>query len=467
MTTSKTTLFYSLNMLLNEQEAINELRKYLTTNTYPARFPDVDQRKRYDNKFKKFKMEGTNIVYQPLKLKVIDKNKVQTTLKSEFTTNGLGKGIVAMYKHIQTKYIGIRRDDVKDFMSQNVQYQLAKPKRHRVNKPILASEVGELFSIDLIDMSLMKKNAQGYQYIFSCIDVFSRYVFLEAIKTKTAMATRAALQNIIERGDVQPRSILLDNGTEFKGLFKRYCEDNDIKLRNTRTHTPQANGIVERLNKEVRKVLKAIHVKDQTLIWHSKLEEVETAKNTTYHGSIKTTPQTVWDAKDVAEVEAIDDNISKTNVNQQTLDNLETRAEKAVAKFEETEFKKGDIVRIAMNVVYSDMRKLIKAGKTKQIVVWYVPRLFRIRSVINKARDHLERKQYTLKDVGHPTYRLVHPGNRKRSTRVWGSELIKTNLTDTTDMTELKALQLNQAKRMPGKDMALYSPDHEGDDEIA
>jgi hypothetical protein len=321
--------------------------------------------------------------------------------------------------------------------------------------------VGELFSIDLIDMSLMKKNAQGYRYIFSCIDVFSRYVFLEAIKTKTAMATRAALQNIIERGDVQPRSILLDNGTEFKGLFKQYCEDNDIKLRNTRTHTPQANGIVERLNKEVRKVLKAIHVKDQTLIWHSKLEEVETAKNTTYHGSIKTTPQTVWDAKDVAEVEAIDDYISKTNVNQQTLDNLETRAEKAVAKFEETEFKKGDIVRIAMNVVYSDMRTLIKAGKTNQI------RLFRIRRFINKAREPLESKQYTLKDVGNPTYRLVHPGNRKRSTRVWGSELIKTNLTDTTDMTELKALQLNQAKRMPGKDMALYSPDHEGDDEIA
>jgi hypothetical protein len=154
-------------------------------------------------------------------------------------------------------------------------------------------------------------------------------------------------------------------------------------------------------------------------------------------------------------------------VNQQTLDNLETRAEKAVAKFEETEFKKGDIVRIAMNVVYSDMRKLIKAGKTKQIVVWYVPRLFRIRSVINKARDHLERKQYTLKDVGNPTYRLVHPGSRNKSTRVWGSELIKTNLTDTTDMTELKALQLNQAKRMPGKDMVLYSPNHEGDDEIA
>ena len=63
MTTSKTTLFYSLNMLLNEQEAINELRRYLTTKTYPDRFPDEDQRKRFDRKFKKFKMEGNSIVY--------------------------------------------------------------------------------------------------------------------------------------------------------------------------------------------------------------------------------------------------------------------------------------------------------------------------------------------------------------------------------------------------------------------
>jgi transposase InsO family protein len=285
MTTAKTTLFFRLNMLLNEQEAINELCRYLTNKPYPERFPDEDQRKRYDRKFTKFKKEGNNIVYQLLKLKVIDKNRVEATLKSEFSSNGLGKGAVALYKHIRTKYIGIGREDDQAFLSQNVQYQLAKPKRHRVNKPILASNVGELFSIDLIDMSLMKKNSQGFRYIFSCIDVFSRHVFLEAIRRKTALATKAALVKIINKGEVKPRSILLDNGAEFKGSFQSYCETEDITLRHTKTYTPQANGIVERLNKEVRKVLKQIHVKDQTLVWHTKLDEVATAKNTTYHGS--------------------------------------------------------------------------------------------------------------------------------------------------------------------------------------
>jgi hypothetical protein len=65
MTTAKTTLFYSLNVLLNEQSVITELRKYLKNKTYPTRFPDEDQRKRYDRKFKKFKLQGTDIVYTP------------------------------------------------------------------------------------------------------------------------------------------------------------------------------------------------------------------------------------------------------------------------------------------------------------------------------------------------------------------------------------------------------------------
>lgn len=456
MTTAKTNLFYSLNMLLNEQDAIDELREYLTNGTYPDRFPDESQRKRYDKKFKKFELRGNDIFFKPLSLKVINKNQVQATLKKEFKDNGLGKGVVALYKHIQTKYIGIRRDDVKDYLATNAQYQIAQPQKHRVNKPILASEVGELFAVDLIDMSLKKKNSDGYRYIFSCVDVFSRYSFVEPIKTKTAMATRGALLRIIQRGKVKPRSILMDNRTEFKGIFQNYCENNDINLRHTRTYTPQANSIVERYNKEVRKILTKINARDQTLIWHTKLKEVEDAKNTTYHSSIKTTPKTVWDAKDANDVPVYEDRVTKRNINQQTLNNLETRAEKLISKFEETEFEKGDVVRVLMSVVFSDVRKLIKQGLSKQLVIWYVPRLFKIRSVIKKARDHLERSEYTLRDIQTGAI-LAHPKSHKPK-RVYASQLIETDATDISEMTEVKALALNQARKMPGIDLILWDP---------
>jgi hypothetical protein len=117
-------------------------------------------------------------------------------------------------------------------------------------------------------------------------------------------------------------------------------------------------------------------VRDETLVSHTKLKEVEDTKNTTYHSSIKTTSMTVWNARDENDVQVVEDKITKRNINRQTLHNLETRAEKQIAKFVQTEFEKGDILRVLMTVVFSDMRRLIKAEQTKQIVVWYVPRLF-------------------------------------------------------------------------------------------
>ncbi len=63
MTTNKTNLFYSLNMLLNEQTAIDNLKIYLKDGVYPANVEDSARQKRYKNKF------------SPLNLKVIEKKR--------------------------------------------------------------------------------------------------------------------------------------------------------------------------------------------------------------------------------------------------------------------------------------------------------------------------------------------------------------------------------------------------------
>jgi hypothetical protein len=65
--------------------------------------------------------------------------------------------------------------------------------------------------------------------------------------------------------------------------------------------------------------------------------------------------------------------------------------------------------------------------------------------VIEKNNPGLERKEYLLQDVEHPEYMLAHKKSGKAA-RVFGTNLVKTTLEDTIDMTEEDALDLNLSK---------------------
>jgi hypothetical protein len=273
------------------------------------------------------------------------------------------------------------------------------------------------------------------------------------LKESKGYSTRGALISILARSDnVKPRSILLDNGSEFSGLFKTYCKAHNIKLRHIVSHTPQANGIAERVNKEVRRLLKQLHVRNNNTIWFDKFEEVERTKNTTYHGTIKATPETVWNARALVN-HAPGDVLNSANVNKRTLGNIVDTAKKRVNRFNQTEFKVGDIVRCEMGVIFSDIRKMIKAGNGKFIAVFYAPRMFRVHKVIEKNNPGLERNEYLLQDVEHPEYMLAHKKSGNAA-RVFGTNLVKTSLKDTIDMTEEDALDLNLSKSSSA-DLAL------------
>ncbi|KAK1364100.1 hypothetical protein POM88_039661 [Heracleum sosnowskyi] len=56
-------------------------------------------------------------------------------------------------------------------------------------------------------------------------------------------------ENVICRYGI-PRILVTDNGTQFNNdEFKKYCDENDIKLRFTSVAHPQANGQAEVLRK--------------------------------------------------------------------------------------------------------------------------------------------------------------------------------------------------------------------------
>ena len=113
-------------------------------------------------------------------------------------------------------------------------------------------------SVDLIDFT--NKPASNKRYIFVCVDNFSRYLYTEAIKDKTASSCGEAMNKILKKiKGKHPKAdikyILSDDGAEFKGKFSSLLTANDIRNVRTLAGQPQSNGLVERHNGKLKMIL--------------------------------------------------------------------------------------------------------------------------------------------------------------------------------------------------------------------
>ena len=89
------------------------------------------------------------------------------------------------------------------------------------------------------------------------VDTFSRKVWLEKMRTKGALQTAKALQNVCQKANIMPSVIMSDNGTEFKGEFAEFCKEHEIKQKFSRTFIPQSNALAEQGIQDTRKIMRA------------------------------------------------------------------------------------------------------------------------------------------------------------------------------------------------------------------
>ena len=113
---------------------------------------------------------------------------------------------------------------------------------------------GELCMVDLYGP--LPTGRGGVCYIFVCLDVFTKFVKLYALRAATA---RACLQKITKHyvADViRPKCILSDNGTQFTSpVWKRQLADLAIEGKFCPVRRPQANPS-ERFIEEIGKFFK-------------------------------------------------------------------------------------------------------------------------------------------------------------------------------------------------------------------
>ena len=113
------------------------------------------------------------------------------------------------------------------------------------------------------------------KYLFVAIDRATRWVSVEIFPDKSAKSAQTFLQHLIEACPIDITIILTDNGKEFTDRFCRTgerkptgnhrfdktCQAHTIDHRLIPPGHPQTNGMVERFNQRIEKILKTTRFK--------------------------------------------------------------------------------------------------------------------------------------------------------------------------------------------------------------
>lgn len=108
-----------------------------------------------------------------------------------------------------------RKEKIKTekFLENYETYTLHKPIRYNfARRRVLVGDIDEQWQCDLNDMKAIKKYNDGYCYILTVIDCFSKYAFARPVKTKQADQVAKAFEDILSMSNRKPLMLQSDKG---------------------------------------------------------------------------------------------------------------------------------------------------------------------------------------------------------------------------------------------------------------
>jgi transposase InsO family protein len=141
----------------------------------------------------------TDLYYNP-EIGYQSKNKLYRKAKPYFLQNGMT----------------LTMKNVDDFIKRQETAQVNKQKtRKTAYNKITSHGVNDIWQADLLDVQKWSKFNQGYRYILTIIDIYSRFAWVIPLKTKTTDEVREALEELLRTYNLT--NFTTDNGKEFTG----------------------------------------------------------------------------------------------------------------------------------------------------------------------------------------------------------------------------------------------------------
>jgi transposase InsO family protein len=438
---------------LKTDDGIDGIIAYKQTLAFPANIITANQRFRYVKKYQHFVVIPVaglpdHLQYEPragVHLLVIRPDDRTAALDRTYNKY-LATGINSFYSLVCQDYLGISKKVATEYLKSKGDYQIATTYRKTQNTHIFARTSNERWAMDLIHLSSYVANANNNgrnEYILTVVDYFSRKIWARPILVRDAAHIRDALISIMYETHSYPHILQTDNGGEFRGDLSRFIEQYDIVHPNekidhiyTQTHSPTSNGLVERMNGEIRRKMRMGFIQSNSKNWTLLLPKILATINMQVPTRKKYSPEDLYTQgyhpppnglvnfrhkpKDTSTRVQIE-NAVKANI-------IRSAALQFKNQLKDTKriFNVGDHVRIKLATLFADVRERKKNQSTnKQNAIHWSLYTRTIRSVIpgstiGRGRIpitniwSIRNPQYTLNDdLGQPV-RNWFPGQVAR-----------------------------------------------------
>ena len=187
---------------------------------------------------------------------------------------------------------GISVGRAQRLLENELSYTLHKPRRQRFpTLKVQAEGIDHQWVADLVEMQRLARYNRGVRYLFTVVDVLSKYAWVQPLKAKTGVAMVKAFETIL-KGRRKPIQLQTDRGKEFYNRpFQSFLKQHNIHHFSTEGDAKASN--VERFNRTLKGRMFRYFTAANTLRFDKVLPSLVQGYNASYHRSIGMAPQDV------------------------------------------------------------------------------------------------------------------------------------------------------------------------------
>ena len=184
-------------------------------------------------------------------------------------------------KHLPT----LSRSEVVEYLQSKEAYPRHKPVLRRFKRrKVISTDQLDLWQADLADMQKFSKYNDGYKYILTIVDTFTRYGMGILIKTKNPKEIVEGLCTAFKHYGI-PTKLQTDNGGEFKnGIVKSFLKDLGVIFYTTRNDDIKC-AFAERFNRTIKERLWVYMTEQNEFRYVDVLPDVIKSYNESVHSS--------------------------------------------------------------------------------------------------------------------------------------------------------------------------------------
>ena len=242
-------------------------------------------------------------------------------------------GFNKLWLTIKSQGKNITKHQLRDWMAKQDVYTSHHPILYRFKRrKVITRGLNDVWDADLADMSGLAEENDDIKFLLIVIDIFSRYLYVEPMKTKSNKDTLDAIKRVFRKANTQPETFRSDAGKEFLGNgVKNYLGDREIYQQVTRGDK-KANYAERAIRTLKGKIYKYMYYK-KTKRYIDVLDELVNGYNNCFHKGIQMMPSAVNKENEIQ--------VWSEQYIPKQLDS------KSMKRMEKTKFQRGDMVRVS------------------------------------------------------------------------------------------------------------------------